>query len=163
MLDQFINFFKVLGKNTDAQTAKSMVAIEKLEERVAKLEALLDGIQRITSPDGVPGLYIPFRVGIQSEYFLHQPAGQGRALVVTTAVDPIAMRVQHDGANFPELTQRVALEIHNTDPNPDGTNTGVSIVASNAPHGNTALLAQAQYSPNADEKLTIIKQAELKD
>ena len=75
MLQPLLDLLKALtlGKNNDAQLAE-------LKERVAKLEALLEGIQRITSPDGVPGLYIPFRVGIMSEYFLHQPAGQGFSL-----------------------------------------------------------------------------------
>ena len=162
MFEQLLALLKTFGRNASSESDDAMSAvISKLEERIVKLEALLEGIQRITSPDGVPGLYIPFRVGIMSEYFLHQPRGQGRALVVTTDVDPVAVRIQHDGANYPENTQRVALEIQNTDPNPDGTNTGIHVVASNAPHGNTAVFALAQYSPNADEKLTIIKQLEL--
>lgn len=143
--------------------------IEDLSERVSKLEALLAGVQRTTSVDNIPGFYFPGRVGIMTQWYNTQPAGKGCALSVATGVDNIAVLIQHDGAEGTDglgkdsPTERTALKILNTDPNPTGHNTGIAIVASNAPHGNVAINAAAQYSPEADEKLTIIKQEEWKN
>ena len=133
-------------------------------QRLVTLETLLAGIKRVTASDGTVGIYIPFRVGIQTEFFLHQPKGSGVGLSVTTGVDPVAMYVQHDGSDIPVgekvIVDRIALRVRNTDPNATGTNIGIDSIASNAPHGNIAVDARAQYSPDADQKVTIIRQTE---
>ena len=134
-------------------------------KRLQSLESLLSGVKRIVAPDGTEGIYIPYRVGIQSEWWLHQPLGQGVSLCVATAQDPIAAYIQHDGDQVPDPDKKIkgrrtALVVHNTDYNELGINSGIDIIATNAPHGNVAIDAKAQYSPNAPEKVTIIKQSE---
>lgn len=143
--------------------------LQGLKDRIKVLEALLTGVERVIASDGTLGFYIPGRVGINTRWWLTQPAGKGIALAVSTGVDNICTLIQHDGAegtdglgrNVP--TDRVALKVVNTDPNVVGTNRGIVVLATNASHGNTAIDARAQYSPDADDKLTIITETEWKN
>lgn len=142
---------------------KYVERFEEGEKALKKLQELFDGVQRIVAPDGTVGLYIPFRLGVQTEWALHQNAGAGAGFSVSTAVDPVAAVIQHDGDQVQDQSKKIAgrrvgLRVHNTDFNVEGTNVGIEVVASNAPFGNIAIDAKAQFSPSAavDKKLTII-------
>ena len=141
----------IAPKVKELEDLKQIVAAQA--EQINALLRLLEGIKRITAPDGTIGISIPYRVGIMTEWFLHQPAGQGAGLCVTTAVDPVALYVQHDGDQASDEQQikgkRVALSVRNTDPNLKGTNVGIEVVTSNAPNGNIGIVNLAQYAPNA--------------
>ncbi len=168
-MDEFNTFLKSLGGGSKTPPSSSPdleARLIKLEQAVSNLTALLEGVKRVTAPDGTPGISIAARVGICTEWFLHQPAGSGATFSVAGAQDPIAGYFQHDGDQVPEDKQvkgrRVALMVRNTDPNATGTNIAIDACATNAPHGNIAVDASAQYSPDADEKVTIIRQLEWK-
>lgn len=140
-----------------------------LEKRVVALETLLAGITRTSSPDGIPGHVFPGRVGIMTSYFVTQPIGEGAALSVATGFDKRVVYVQHDGSEGIDglgkqsPIERIGIQVNTTDPNPIGTNTAIVAIATNAPHGNIAVDAKAQYSPNADTKVVIVKQTEWKN
>ena len=88
-----------------------------------------------------------------TEYLLHQVKGKSAALSIATGVEPDVIYAQHDGAEGTDglgkdaPKKRVGLHINNTDPNPDGTNTGIVVTCANAPHGNFGVLARVQYAP----------------
>jgi hypothetical protein len=113
---------------------------DSLDSRVKALESLLSGVKRVTASDGTEGLYIPVRVGIMTSYFMTLPTGQGAALSVSTSGDALTVYLQNEASS---IKDRVVLQVNNTDPNPDGTNTSIVAVATNAPHGNHAFVAEA--------------------
>lgn len=142
---------------------KYVERFEEGEKDLKQLKELLDGIRRVVAPDGTVGIYIPFRLGVQTEWALHQNAGEGAGFSAATAVDPVAGVFQHDGDQVQDPAKkitgrRVGLRVHNTDFNVEGTNVGIEVVASNAPFGNIAIDAKAQFSPSAPagKKLTIV-------
>lgn len=142
--------------------------IEAVEARVAALETLLKGIERTSSPDGVPGWYLPGRLGIQTVWNNLQPMGDGAALSVSTAVDKVACLIQHDGAEGKDglgkdaPSDRIALKVLNTDPHADGQgmNRGLVVITSNAPT-NLAIDARSAYN-TATDTVTVIEPSEWK-
>lgn len=167
MLEWLRKALNIAGLESRLAALESKPNEESLAPRLGTLEGLLDGVKRIVAPDGTIGIYIPFRVGIQTEWWLHQPLGKGATFGVATAGDPFTAVIQHDGDQIDVdrkvKGRRVALAIHNTDPNEWGENVGVFVVATTAPKGNIAIDAQAQYSPEADVKVTVIKAKEWKE
>lgn len=122
---------------------------------LARLAALLDGVERITSPDGIVGWYFNGRVGVLTKYFLHQRTGRGAALSCATSWDAFALHAVNEAGA--EVAERTAICGQAISPSPLGTNTAVRALAAHAPKGNLAVHAQSGVSLEAPDTLTIVK------
>lgn len=121
------------------------------------LTTLMQCAQFVRDPAGRPHLYITSRLGVGSKFWLEQQPGYGACVSIGTANDRFALYAENESPVLPaDVPARVTASLQTIVGGGPQTNVGLEVRAANAPKGNIGLIAGAQYSPDAANKVTPI-------
>lgn len=121
------------------------------------LTTLMQCAEFVRDPIGRPHLYITSRLGVGSKFWLEQRPGYGACVSFGTANDRFGIYGENESTSLPvDVPARVTASFQTIVAGGPQKNIGLEVRAANAPNGNIGLLAGAQYSPGAQDKVTPI-------
>jgi len=132
-----------------------------IDERLDALEAKTQDLHRTVfvcteTGQAIPGLQINARVGIMTNYWMHQNIGAGAAFSVGTAIDRFAVYAELDTgpdgfavcADAPSTAIYAAVVVPHR-PGERQPNIAIEAHAANAVAGNLPLYGSYQYAPQS--------------